>query len=327
LSDLLFTGEFPDQAVQFENESIKELKIYFNEMLITEKSSEEIWPPTEDHSFDLVMENFRESGGCDSKLIAVHKAVLLAVQLRTQYMLRRFSLTELVSRPPESLRLSSDTTIATTSAPPIEFFDAQPEPLFSLTENSSSSPRHIFLRECFRAARIDPSGPIYQLASLWGFLEADVQILQVSAFLDLGLFSQIESMISQIQDKNKLIDIAVSFVRKKIGDVIVTMDQIPEFTSIIVTMDAEGMSWCKSASGLPDANEVIRIANGHRPAIDFDLFAVRHFILRLHALLLLIPSSGGQRDKKWGERKSKTEILLSLCGNLAPAQNPLRITR
>ena len=55
--------------------------------------------------------------------------------------------------------------------------------------------------------------------------------------------------------------------------------------------------------------------------VDFDIFAVRHFILRLHAMLLLVPISSGQRDKKWIERKEKTEVLLSLCGNLAMVQN------
>ena len=143
----------------------------------------------------------------------------------------------------------------------------------------------------------------------------------VSALLELNFFAQIETMIPQIQDKGKLLDLSINSTRKLLGEVIVIIDLIPELASVIVSMDAEGMSWCKAASGPPNADDVIQIANGQRSVIDFDVFAVRHFILRLHAILLLVPISSGQRDKKWSERKEKTEVLLSLCGNLAVVQN------
>ena len=179
----------------------------------------------------------------------------------------------------------------------------------------------VFLKECFKANRIDPSALIYQLASLWGIDTESSRFLQLAAYLDCGLNEQAESMVNMMQDKARLMDEILHAVRKRIGTTIACMDHILEYSGVLVSMEAASSAWCRAAVGKPNEADIIAVAKGIKAAVDFDLVGTRHLILRVQALLLSALSES--RDRLWKERKEKCDVLLALCTTLVPAQNRL----
>jgi hypothetical protein len=66
------------------------------------------------------------------------------------------------------------------------------------------------------------------------------------------------------------------------------MDKIPEFASVLVAMDAQAMSWGKACGKLPEPLEILDISRGIKPAVNFDLLATRHLVLKMQSFLLTI---------------------------------------
>lgn len=95
------------------------------------------------------------------------------------------------------------------------------------------------------------------------------------------------------------------------------IDHIPQYGSLIMSMDAEAVAWGRSAITIPaDPMIIDLIATGKQKPIDFDVNASKHLVIRLQGLLLSI-SNGSKRDHYWHKRKNKCDMLLSLLTSLA----------
>ena len=241
-------------------------------MYVSNATKEDIWPITSDMQLDKLLKNFNDRGNTLSlKAMHVHRSMILCVKLRSQYSLRRFTFPSIMIIPPGSLSESEELLLAE-----------------ALINQSVTTTREMFLRECFKSSRLEPSSYIYQLGKLWGFTGESIVLIQINALLELGFTEQVESLFPQIEDKNSLIDILIQSLRKRIGGVLVNMDKIPEFSSVLVAMDAQAMSWGKACGKQPEPLEILDISRGIKPAVNFDLLATRHLVLKMQSFLLTI---------------------------------------
>ena len=114
----------------------------------------------------------------------------------------------------------------------------------------------------------------------------------------------------------ELVDCVTAGLRHRIGLCISRIDHIPMYGLLIISMDAAAVAWVRSVITVPpDPMVISRISNGKQRAVDFDISATRHLVMRIQGLLLGIPNH--HRDHNWPKRKNKCEILLSLCNSLA----------
>ena len=118
------------------------------------------------------------------------------------------------------------------------------------------------------------------------------------------------------------VDCVISGLRHRIGLCISRIDHIPAYGRLMISMDAAAVAWVRSAiTAPPDSKIIARITNNKQKAIDFDVSATRHLVLRIQGLLLSVPTAN--RDIHWPKRKNKCDVLLSISTSLANYLNSI----
>lgn len=107
------------------------------------------------------------------------------------------------------------------------------------------------------------------------------------------------AQVSSGQHSALLVETISRAMRKRLGNVVGTIDRIPEFGSLLAAIDAEAAAWAKKAvsreelstlsANAENAVVVDELLKGNFAVIGANLTSIRHLVICMQGILLAIP--------------------------------------